>query len=369
MPYSRPRGYSRRPRGTPKSRYTGRRSDYTNDDHRDRELSCCHQCREEFLTQIKTKNKAIKNLKRKSRYLMKKCQLLRKELAEMEEEVSSDDESESRILYPTPMPINQAPLPIVQAPGSCQCKPSYKFIYSCPQECSRKSDQILQLQSQVQASQANDFNLRQYIQNQDARHASELEQVHRQYQDQISKTNEFQHARLKEAQDIRDEFHKKALNVEESLKRTTQEFQTEVNRLRTDNFNLKQRAEVESFGFANELQGLKKNYEVAKDERKQYHQETLKMKEEFAKLENSLRLKSEQLNSKIDELVSKNATLKATNEALQMQALAQIATKCQFEHEVEGSIKQEIKEEPEEYVEVKEEQEDQTVTMLNDLHM
>ena len=359
MPYSRPRGYSRRPRGTPKSRYTGRRSDSTNDDHRDRELSCCHQCREEFQTQIKTKNKAIKNLKRKSRYLMKKCQLLRKELAEMEEEEgSSDDESESRILYPTPMPINQAPLPIVQAPGSCQCKPSYKFIYSCPQECSRKSEQILQLQSQVQASQTNDFNLRQYIQNQDARHASELEQVHRQYQDQISKTNEFQHARLKEAQDIRDEFHKKALDVEESLKRTTQEFQTEVNRLRTDNFNLKQRAEVESFGFANELQGLKKNYEEVKDERKQFHQETLIMKEEIAKLENSLRLKSEQLNSKIDEL----ATIKATSEA-------STCSKFKFEHEVEGSIKQEIKEEPAEYFEMKEEQEDQTVTMLNDLHM
>ena len=75
MPYSRSRRCSRRSRGTPEARIASRRSDYSNDDHQERELSCCHQCREEFQTQMKVKDKAIKNLKKKSRYLMKKAEL------------------------------------------------------------------------------------------------------------------------------------------------------------------------------------------------------------------------------------------------------------------------------------------------------
>ena len=198
------------------------------------------------------------------------------------------------------------------------------------------------------------MNLRQYIQNQDGRHTSELEQIHRQYQEQIANINmdsnskfAFQNSKLQEA-----------LTLEETLKRTIEELQTQVQSLRAD---------------TTELQELKKNYEEAKEERKHFHQKTLIMKEEIDKLENSLTVKceqSEKLNSEIEELVSKNDTLRATNETLQIQVLAQMPKKFQFEHEFEGSIKQEIKEEPdEEDIEVKEEPEDQTVTMLHDLHM
>ena len=131
---------------------------------------------------------------------------------------------------------------------------------------------------------------------------------------------------------------------------------------RTENFNLKQCSLVQTLGRDSELQELKKNYDEASDERKEYYQKTLKLKEEIAKLEDSLRVKggeNEQLNAKIDELGSKNAALEAKNETLQMQVISQMPKQFQFEHDVvEGSIKQEIKEEPVEYVEVKEEQED-----------
>ena len=250
-------------------------------------------------------------------------------------------------------PPVQAPMPIVQA-----SVPLYKIIYSCPQECATKSDCINQLSSQVKE-------LRQNIQTESSRHASELQQVHRRYQEEILKVkmdakarSELQDSRLRESKGKMDEFHQKALKLEETLENTTEKLQI----ARTENFNLKQCSLVQTLGHDSELQDLKKNYDEASEERKEYYQKTLKLKEEIAKLEDSLRVKggeNEQLNAKIDELGSKNAVLEAKNETLQMQVLSQMPNQFQFEHdEVEGSIKQEIKEEPVEYVEVKEEQED-----------
>ena len=159
-----------------------------------------------------------------------------------------------------------------------------------------------------------------------------------------------------------DEFHQKALKLEETLENTTEKLQI----ARTENFKLKQCSLVQTLGHDSELQDLKKNYDEASEERKEYYQKTLKLKEEIAKLEDSLRVKVEEN----EQLNAKNAVLEAKNETLQMQVLSQMPNQFQFEHdEVEGSIKQEIKEEPAEYVGVKEEQEDQTFTMVNDLHM
>ena len=172
-PYSRPRRYSRRSRGTPepRTRFVSRRPEIRNDVNREREVSCSEE--------IYLKNKTIKNLKKKSWYFQKECQRLSQEMAAMEEET----------------PPVQAPMPIVQA-----SVPLYKIIYSCPQECATKSDCINQLSSQVKE-------LRQNIQTESSRHASELQQVHRRYQEEILKVkmdakarSELQDSRLRESE-------------------------------------------------------------------------------------------------------------------------------------------------------------------------